>query len=77
MPFSDLYVPVEFSPKMNKISKQMKEMGYNIFNIEDSFYQDICTSYTSLSGTDMILSDRKKIYMVQHQIWQCAKPVAL
>ena len=54
----NLYVPVEFSPKMNKISKQMKEMGYNIFNIEDSFYQDICATYKSENGTDMLLEDR-------------------
>ena len=29
-----------------------------MFNINDPFYQDICTSYTSYGDTDIILSDR-------------------
>ena len=36
----------------------MKELGYNIFDINDAFYQDICTPYKSSCKTDMILSDR-------------------
>ena len=35
-------------------------MGYDLFNESDSFYTDICTTYTSENGTDMTLEDRKK-----------------
>ena len=37
----------------------MQEYGYDLFNINDLFYQDICTQYTSINGTDVLLSDRK------------------
>ena len=37
----------------------MQEYGYDLFNINDSFYQDICTPYTSINNTDVLLSDRK------------------
>jgi hypothetical protein len=33
--------------------------GYDLFNPNDSFYQDICTPYTTINGTDIILSDRR------------------
>jgi len=32
--------------------------GYNMFNINDKFYTDACTTYTTNFGTDIILSDR-------------------
>ena len=33
--------------------------GYDIFDSEGVFYNDVCTVYTSIKGTDMILSDRR------------------
>ena len=36
-----------------------KGMGYDILNIKDRFYTDLCQSYSD-SGNDMILSDRIK-----------------
>ena len=39
--------------------KQLNEYGYDLFNINDDFYQDICSSFTSDNGTDILLSDRK------------------
>ena len=36
----------------------MKELGYDMFNINDPFYQDICISYDSSNGTDILLIDR-------------------
>ena len=38
----------------------MKDSGYNLFNESDSFYKDICSTYTSQNGTDMTLEDRKQ-----------------
>ena len=37
----------------------MDKSVYNLFDINDSFYQDICTPYESENGTDVLLSDRK------------------
>ena len=36
----------------------MKESGYDMFNINDPFYQDICTPFDSTNGTDILLTDR-------------------
>lgn len=32
--------------------------GYNMFDINDSFYTDVCSTYTTKYGSDIILSDR-------------------
>ena len=39
--------------------KQLNELGYDLYNINDNFYQDICSPFTSDNGTDILLSDRK------------------
>ena len=36
--------------------------GYDLFNENDSFYNDICTPYKSENGTDVLLNDRKNDY---------------
>ena len=35
---------------------------YDIFNINDAFYNDICSTYTSNDGTDVTLKDRQNNY---------------
>ena len=55
----NLYVPMELSKDNKQIYEQMKESGYDMFNINDPFYQDICTPFDSANGTDILLSDRK------------------
>ena len=54
----NIYVKLEMSSETEELNEQMKELGYNIFNINDPFYQDICTPFKSSGKTDMILSDR-------------------
>ena len=51
-------IPLELSEEKKKIYENMKELGYDMFNISDPFYQDICTPYDSPDGTDILLSDR-------------------
>ena len=53
-------VPVILDKNIDSIYDSLVESGYNIFNENDSFYQDICSTYTTVNGTDMLLSDRKK-----------------
>ena len=45
----------------SKISlyESLIKSGYNLFNESDSFYTDICSTYTSQNGTDLTLADRK------------------
>ena len=37
-------------------------MGYDLFDINSPFYQDICIPYTSNDGTDVLLKDRINYY---------------
>jgi len=54
----DVYVPIELDEKTQKLYDSLKEQGYNIFDKNDKFYHDICATYTSIDGTDVILLDR-------------------
>ena len=50
----------------------LNKSGYNLFNLSDLFYNDICSTYTSLNGTDMTLVDRKsEIYETNGNISLC------
>ncbi len=52
------------------MTKQLKEQGYDIFKSSDKFYNDICSKYTSLNGTDVILNDRRNDFYI-HNITLC------
>jgi hypothetical protein len=41
---------------------ELINQGYNIFDPNDIFYNDICTPFTSENNTDLLLTDRKKAY---------------
>jgi hypothetical protein len=58
----DIYIPVTLSNETEKLHSDLLNYGYDLFNPNDSFYQDICTPYTSINGTDVVLSDRKKSF---------------
>ena len=65
-------IPVDIGNKMEELYDSLSDSGYNLFNSNDSFYQDICTTYTTLNGTDMLLSDRKKdIYSLSEDVSMC------
>ena len=54
-----LYIPISLSEKTQKLYNDLQNYGYDLFDINDPFYQDICTPYTSENNTDILLSDRK------------------
>ena len=54
----DLYLKIELSPETKKIAEELEKLGYNMFDISDRFYNDICTPYKSENDTDILLSDR-------------------
>ena len=65
-------VPVNLDKNTISIYESLSELGYNLFSSSDSFYNDICSTYTSESGTDMTLEDRKKeIYWTNGNISIC------
>ena len=52
--------PVNLNYDTLSLYDSLSESGYNLFDTEDDFYNDICSTYTSKNGTDMTLEDRKK-----------------
>ena len=52
-------VPANLDPETILLYQSLNNMGYNLFNSNDDFYTDICTPYTSLNNTDILLIDRK------------------
>ena len=56
----NIKVPVILEDNIESIINSLSNSGYNIFNENDSFYNDICSTFTSNNGTDILLSDRKK-----------------
>ena len=52
-------VPVELSDYDLSQYERSEKAGYNIYDSEDDFYNDICATYTTENGTDMLLEDRK------------------
>ena len=37
----------------------LSKIEYNLFDANDSFYNDICAAYTTENGTDILLYDRR------------------
>ena len=65
-------VPVNLDEAMVSLYNSLNESGYNLFDSEDDFYNDICSIYTAGDGTDMILEDRRKeIYGSTENITIC------
>ena len=68
--YINIYVPIELSDGTKKLAKQLKESGYNMFDRNDKFYNDICTPYTTTVESDIILSDRID-YIFNNEDTQC------
>ena len=58
----NIFIPVTLSEDTLELHKDLLNYGYDLFNPNDSFYQDICAGYTSVNGTDVLLSDRRPLY---------------
>ena len=58
----DIYIPVELNEKLLNLYEDLQNSGYDLFDIEDPFYNDLCSPYKSENGTDVLLSDRKNDY---------------
>ena len=58
----NVYIPVTVDEKSEKLYNSLKKEKYNLFDINDPFYNDICTPYKTLNSTDISLSDRKSYF---------------
>ena len=54
--------PVYFDEELQSLYESLNNSDYNLFDLNNSFYSDICSTYTSTNGTDVCMSDRKNIY---------------
>ena len=67
-----IQVPVELKESHLSLISSLEDSGYNIFDITDDFYNDICSTYTAQNGADMTLSSRKtNIYDSIKDIYLC------
>ena len=53
-------VPVNLIEDILELYDNLDLSGYNLFDKNDYFYNDICSSYTTENGTDILLKDRLK-----------------
>ena len=65
----DIYVQTNLDNNTYALYQEIKNQGYDIFNPNDDFYNDICTKYTSVNGTDMTLNDRKELIYDESKIF--------
>ena len=55
----EINIPVKLDNSTQTLYEESKSQGYNIFDSNDDFYNDICTPYTSENGTDLTISLRQ------------------
>ena len=55
----NITIPAKLDSETQLIFAKLKNYGYNLFDPNDKFYNDICTKYTSENKTDILLADRK------------------
>ena len=74
----DIYAPISLNLEQSELFSSLSNSGYNLFNENDSFYNDICTPYTTKNGTDILLIDRKvDIYSKNGNMQLCQKDCIL
>ena len=57
-PFNSLNLLTQYQSKTGAVTVN----GYNPFDVNSPFYNDICTSFTNEDGYDVLLDDRRKDY---------------
>ena len=58
--FIEIRLPIQFNEYKLDLITKTKDLGYNIFDSNDSFYHDICSVF-SYNNCDISLSERKRI----------------
>ena len=55
----EINIPASLDSKTESLYDNLKNQGYNLFDSEDDFYNDICTPYTSENDTDLTIAYRQ------------------
>ena len=63
-------VPTYLDNKIESLNNDLNELGYNLFDPNNSFYNDICSTYTSENRTDVLLSDRRNYFYTNISLCQ-------
>ena len=63
----NINIPILLDPKTESLYLTLNESGYNLFNPNDSFYNDICTPFKSEYNTDILIEDRRKDFYESRQ----------
>ena len=61
----NVFFPIQLDNRTIILYNNLNLSGYNLFDSNDSFYNDICSVYTTINGTDITLIDRKNAYYNQ------------
>ena len=65
-------VPIDLDSNIEELYELLSQYGYNLFDAKNSFYNDICATYTTPNGTDILLYDRRMdIYQLTINISLC------
>ena len=68
----NITIPINIDSETSLLYDNLDDYGYNLFNLNDIFYNDICTPYTTMNDTDILLIDRKTdIYNKYGNIYIC------
>ena len=62
----NIYVPINLDQNLLDLANQLNNQEYDLFDSSDSFYNEICTPYTSINDTDVILNDRKNDFYMEN-----------
>ena len=54
----DISFPIDIEEEITLLYNNLKEEGYDLFDISNKFYFDICTPFTAENGADVLLQDR-------------------
>ena len=54
-------IPVNLDENTKSMYDRLSQSGYNLFNLNDSFYNDICSTFKTENGTDLTLAERKNL----------------
>ena len=66
----DIYIPNGFDEKIRNLYHSLNNSGYDLLDIHDTFYKDICSPYKSEKNTDVLLSDRIKDFYINEDLCQ-------
>ena len=58
----NVYIPINITSDTLELHEELISLGYDIFDINNKFYNDICTPFQTKNGTDILLSDRINNY---------------